>query len=60
MEVLLGLFEVAPVVEPAQLLAAVIVGLARQIVESIAEEMHVAALPDRFWEQLRTARLIPA
>ena len=34
-EVLLGLFEVAPVVEPAQLLAAVIVGLARQIVEAL-------------------------
>ena len=36
-EVLLGLFEVAPVVEPAQLLAAVIVGRARQIVEGLAE-----------------------
>ena len=34
-EVLLGLFEVAPVVEPAPLLAAVSVGLARQRVEGL-------------------------
>ena len=37
MEVLLGLFEGAPGGEPAQLLAAVIVGLARQRVEGLAE-----------------------
>ena len=50
-EVLLGRLEVAPVVEPAPFLAAVIVGRARQRVEGRAEDMHVAALPDRFWEQ---------
>ena len=51
-EVLLGLFEVAPVVEPAQLLAAVIVGRARQIVQRLAEKVHVAALPHRLGQEL--------
>ena len=52
LQVLLGFFEVAPVVEPAQLLAAVVVSLAGQIVERIAEEVNVAALLDRFREEL--------
>ncbi len=52
LEVLLRFFEIAPVVEPAQLLAAIVVGFARQIVEDIAEEVHVAALPHGFGQQL--------
>ena len=39
-----GLLDVAPVVEPAQLLQAVVVGLARQMVEGVAQEVDVAAL----------------
>lgn len=39
-----GLGEVAPVVEPAQFLQAVVAGLARQVVEGVAEEVNVAAL----------------
>ena len=42
LEILLGFLEIAPVIEPAQLLAAVVVGLPREIVERIAEEVDVA------------------
>ena len=52
LEVLLGFFEIAPVIEPAELLAAIVVGLPRQVVEGVAEEMHVAALPHRLGQQL--------
>jgi putative transposase len=34
--------EIAPVVEPAQLLQVVIVGLARQVVQGVARKVHVA------------------
>ena len=37
----------APVVDPAQLLQAVVVGPARQMIQRIAQEVHVAALPGR-------------
>src|SRR3984957_5083475 len=37
---------------PAQFLQAVIIGLARQGVEGVAEEMHIAPLEDRFGQDL--------
>ena len=37
-EVLAGLLDRTPIVEPAQFLQAVVVGLARQMVEGVAEE----------------------
>ena len=37
-EVAAGLLDVSPVVEPAQLLQAVVVGLAREMVEGVAEQ----------------------
>ena len=43
-EVAADLLDVSPVVEPAQLLQAVVVGLAREMVEGVAEEVHVASL----------------
>src|SRR3546814_2094034 len=39
-----GLGEVAPVVEPAQFLQAVVVGLPWQVIERVPPEVHVAAL----------------
>src|SRR3546814_15859373 len=39
-----GLGEVAPVVEPAQSLQAVVVGLPWQVIERVPQEVHVAAL----------------
>src|SRR3546814_18509508 len=39
-----GLGEVAPVVEPAQFLKAVVVGLPWQVIERVPQEVHVAAL----------------
>ena len=59
LEVLLGFFEVAPVVEPPQLLAAIVVGLAGQIVQRIAEKVHVAALPHRLGQELAHGPLDP-
>ena len=47
-QVALGLLEVAPVVNPAQFLEAIVVGLARQIVQRVAQEMRMAALPRGF------------
>jgi hypothetical protein len=32
------------VIEPAQFLQTVVVGLARQVIQSVAQEVHVAAL----------------
>ena len=50
-EVAAGLVDRAPVVEPAQLLQAVVIGLAWQVVEGVAEEVDVTTLeggvPDR-------------
>src|SRR3546814_12043031 len=39
-----GLGEVAPVVEPAQFLQAVVVGLPWQVIARVPQEVHVAAL----------------
>ena len=47
-EVLAGLLDRTAVVEPAQFLQAVVVGLARQMVEGVAEEVDVAALEGGF------------
>ena len=47
MQVLLGLLQVAAVVEPAQLVTAIVVGLAGQLVERVPQVVQVAALPDR-------------
>ncbi len=46
----LGLVEA--MVQPAQLLQAVVVPLARHVIQRVAQEMHVAALPDRLRENL--------
>jgi hypothetical protein len=43
-EVLAGLFDRTAVVEPAQFLQAIVIDLARQMVEGVAEEVDVAAL----------------
>ena len=45
LEVLLGFFEIASVIEPAQLLATVVVSLAGETVEGVTKEVHVAPLP---------------
>ena len=44
--------EVAPIVQPAQLLQTVVVDPARDVVERVAQEMHVAALIGRLRENL--------
>lgn len=50
------LLQVATVVQPPQLLQAIVVRLARQVVKRVAQKMHVAALPDRFREHFGDAR----
>ena len=52
LEVLLGLFEIPPVVEPAQLLPAIVVGFAGEIVQCVPQKVHVAPLPHRLGQQL--------
>ncbi len=59
LEVLLGFLEIPPVVEPPQLLPTVVVRLARQVVQGIAEEVDVAALPHGFGEQFPDGALEP-
>ena len=46
-----GLLQVAAVVEPAELLPAIVIGLAGQGVECVAEKMHGTPLPHRLGEQ---------
>jgi hypothetical protein len=55
MEMSLG--GVAAVVEPAQFCEAIVVGFAREIVECIAKEMNVAALPCGLWEDFSDGAL---
>jgi hypothetical protein len=43
-EVLAGLLDRAPVIEPAQLLQAVVIGLAWQVVEGVAKEVDVGVV----------------
>ncbi len=47
-----GLLDGSPVIEPAQLLQAVVVGLAREMVQGVAQEVHVASLHGRLRENL--------
>src|ERR1700730_10749807 len=49
--------QIAAGVEPAQLLQAVVVDLARYVVQGVAEEMDIAALPDGFRQNLTNRRL---
>ena len=55
-----GLLDRAAVVEPAQLLQAIVVGLARQVVEGVAEEVDVASLEGGLGETSRMAARSPA
>src|SRR5215212_10327928 len=41
--------EVAPLVDPAQLAQAVVIALARKVVQAIPQKVHVAALPRCLW-----------
>ena len=47
LQVLLGLLQVAAVVELAEFLPAIVISLAGQVVERVAEKMHVTPLPHR-------------
>src|SRR5260221_2804665 len=58
-EVAPHLGEIASIVEPAQLHQAVVIDLARHIIECVPEEVHVAALPDRLGQHLANRRLEP-
>ena len=51
-----GLFDRAAVVKPAQLLQAVVVGLARQVIEGVAQEVDVAALERGVGQDLADGR----
>src|SRR4029453_11452470 len=51
-EIMLSLRQVATCVEPAQLLQAVVIGLARQIIERVTQEVNIAALPCRLRQDL--------
>src|SRR5450631_2634285 len=51
-EVLVSLLDRTTVIEPAQFLQAVVVGLARQVIEGVAEEVDVAALESGFGKHL--------
>ena len=51
-----GLFDRAAVVKPAQLLQAVVVGLARQVIEGVAQEVDVAALEGGLGQDLADGR----
>ena len=46
-----GLLQVAAVVEPAELLPAIVIGVAGQGVECVAEKIHGTPLPHRLGEQ---------
>jgi hypothetical protein len=57
----LRLLQVAPVVDPEQLLQAGVVGLARQVVQRATQEVHAAARRQAGWvKSVETARLIPS
>jgi hypothetical protein len=51
-QVSLGLLQTTPIIQPAQLHQAVPVGLARQMIESIAQEVNIATLPSSFRQNL--------
>ena len=52
--------DISPVVKPAELLQAVVVGFAREMVQSVAEEVHIAPLDGRLGEDLAEAERRPA
>lgn len=54
-EIGLGLGEIAPVVEPSEFLQAIVAVLARQVIERVPEEVHVA-LPGGFGDHLADRR----
>src|SRR5208337_2031632 len=58
-QVLLGLAEITPVINPAKLLEAVIICLSRQVIQGVSQEMNIAALPNRFWQNLPYCPLKP-
>jgi hypothetical protein len=51
-----SLLDRASVVEPAQLLQAIVIGLARQMVEGVAQEVDVASLEGGFGEDFAHGR----
>src|SRR6202171_6672464 len=51
--------QIAAGVKPAQLLQAIVIDLARYIVQGVAEEMDVATLPDGFRQDFANRRLEP-
>ena len=59
LEVLLCLCEIVPVIEPPELLPAIVIGLPGQIVEGVTEEVDVAALPHGLGQQLAHRALEP-
>ena len=54
-----ALSEITPVVKPAQPLQAVVIDLARHVIQRITQKMHVAALPGRLREHFTDRRLQP-
>ena len=56
---LAGFGAVAPVVEPAQLGQAVIAGFAREVIQGVAQEVDVAALPARLGQRLGQGAFVP-
>jgi hypothetical protein len=45
-----SLRDISPIIEPARLLQAVVAGLAWEMVQGVTEEVHVASLDGRLWE----------
>ena len=54
-EILLGLGQVASVIEPPEFLQAVVACFPRHVVQSVAQEMQVATLPGGFGQDLHEA-----
>src|SRR5208282_1622598 len=51
-----GLLDISPIIKPAQFLQAVVVGLAWEVVQSVAEEVDVASLDGGLREDLADGR----
>ena len=51
-QIALGLREIPPVVQPAQLRKTVVVGITGQVIQRIAEEMDIAPLPGGIGQHL--------
>lgn len=50
---------VPPGVDPAQFLQTIVIGLPRKVVQGIPQEMHIAALPSGFGQDLKDRLLQP-